>query len=128
MARERHESRDITPRSPLRRSERHEPRHMASRSGPRPPAVDDAFPRPAELPADHSNTTELGILLFTEYVYPFELAAIILLVAIVAAIALTLRKRPNTRHQDPSRQVRVKRGDRVRLVSMPSEKRPGADQ
>ncbi len=88
----------------------------------------DAFPRPGDLPADHSNTTELGILLFTEYVYPFELAAMILLVAIVAAIALTLRKRPNTRHQNPARQVQVKRGDRVRLVSMASEKRQGSDQ
>ena len=72
----------------------------------------DAFPRPGAQPAE----------------YPFELAAMILLVAIVAAIALTLRQRTDTRHQDPSRQVKVKRGDRVRLVSMPSEKRPGADQ
>ena len=88
----------------------------------------DAFPRPGALPAEHSNTTELGISLFTEYVYPFELAAMILLVAIVAAIALTLRQRTDTRHQDPARQVKVKRGDRVRLVSMPSEKRQGADQ
>ena len=88
----------------------------------------DAFPRPDALPADHSNTTALGTLLFTVYVYPFELAAMILLVAIVAAITLTLRKRPDTRHQDPSKQVRVKRGDRVRLVSMPAERRPGADQ
>ena len=88
----------------------------------------DAFPRPGAQPAEYSNTTELGVSLFTEYVYPFELAAMILLVAIVAAIALTLRQRTDTRHQDPSRQVKVKRGDRVRLVSMPSEKRPGAAQ
>ena len=88
----------------------------------------DAFPRPGAAPAEHSNTTELGISLFTEHVYPFELAAMILLVAIVAAIALTLRQRTDTRHQDPARQVKVKRGDRVRLVSMPSEKRQGADQ
>ena len=55
--------------------------------------------------------------------YPFELAAVLLLVAIIAAIALTMRKRKDTKFQDPSSQVRVKRSDRVRLVSMPPEKR-----
>ena len=73
----------------------------------------------------YSNTKELGRLLYTDYVYPFELAAVILLVAIVAAIALTLRRRVGTKHQDPSWQVSVKREDRVRLVSMPAEKREG---
>jgi NADH-quinone oxidoreductase subunit J len=68
-----------------------------------------------------SNTKELGRLLYTDYAYPLELAAVLLLVAIIAAIALTLRKRKDTKYQDPARQVAVKRGDRVRLVSMPSE-------
>src|SRR6266513_537044 len=69
-----------------------------------------------------SNTKELGRVLYTDYAYPFELAAVLLLVAIVVAIALTLRKRKDTKYQDPARQAAVKRGDRVRLVSMPSEK------
>jgi len=68
-----------------------------------------------------SNTRELGKLLYVEYVYPFELAAVILLVAIIAAIALTYRRRKETRYQDPSAQVKVRREDRVRIVSMPSE-------
>jgi NADH-quinone oxidoreductase subunit J len=70
-----------------------------------------------------SNTKELGRLLYTDYAYPLELAAVLLLVAIIVAIALTLRKRKDTKYQDPARQVAVKRGDRVRLVSMASEKR-----
>ena len=74
-------------------------------------------------PADYSNTRELGRLLYTTYAYPFEIAAVILLAAIVAAIALTLRRRPETRYQDPSQQVRVKRSERVRLVKMSSEKK-----
>ena len=62
-------------------------------------------------------------MLYTDYVYPFELAAVVLLVAIVAAIALTMRsRRKDSKFQDPSQQVRVKRADRVRLISMPSEK------
>ncbi len=86
-------------------------------------------PRPEALPAAASNTRELGLVLYTHYVYPFEIAAVILLVAIVAAITLTLRRRPDTRHQDISRQVQVKRGDRVRLVPMASEPRDrGGDQ
>jgi len=76
---------------------------------------------PASLPAGHSNTKELGRLLYTEYVYPFEIAAVILLVAIVAAIALSLRVRKQSKFMDPSQQVRVRRADRVRMVSMPSE-------
>ena len=71
----------------------------------------------------YSNTRELGRVLYTAYVYPFELAAVVLLVAIVAAIALTMRsRRKDSKFQDPSQQVRVKRADRVRLISMPSEK------
>ncbi len=62
-------------------------------------------------------------MIYTEYVYAFELAAVILLVAIVAAIALTLRRRTGPRFLDPSQQVKVKRADRVRIVSMPSEKK-----
>ena len=77
---------------------------------------------PRALPAGYSNTKELGRLLYTDYVYAFEIAAVVLLVAIIAAIALTLRRRKDVRGQDPAQQVRVRREDRVRLVSMPSEK------
>jgi NADH-quinone oxidoreductase subunit J len=76
---------------------------------------------PGALPPAYSNTKELGRLIYTDYVYAFELAAVILLVAIVAAIALTLRHRKDSRAQDPSEQVKARREDRVRLVSMPSE-------
>jgi NADH-quinone oxidoreductase subunit J len=85
----------------------------------------EQLPNPADPGAGYSNTKELGRILYTDYVYPFELAAVILLVAIVAAIALTLRGRKETKHQDPSKQIAVKRADRVRLVSMPSEKKEG---
>ena len=73
--------------------------------------------------ADYSNTQELGRVLYTVYVYPFEIAAVILLVAIVAAIALTLRKRPATKYQNPDSQISVKREDRVRVVKMKSDDR-----
>lgn len=73
---------------------------------------------PQPKPADYSNTKALGLLLYTEYVYPFELAAVILLVAIVAAIALTLRRRQGVKWVDPARQVKVKREGRVRLVNL----------
>jgi NADH-quinone oxidoreductase subunit J len=82
----------------------------------------EGMPIPEPRPADYSNTRELGLLLYTEYVYPFEIAAVILLVAIVAAIALTLRQRKDTKYVDPGRQIKVRRRDRVRLVSMPAEK------
>ena len=68
-----------------------------------------------------SNTRDLGMQLYTHYVYPFELASVILLVAIVAAIALTLRKRKDSKHLDPAQQVLVKASDRLRIVSMRSE-------
>jgi NADH-quinone oxidoreductase subunit J len=72
--------------------------------------------------ADYSNTAELGNLLYTVYVYPFELAAVILLVAIVAAIALTHRRRPyETKYQTPSQQVRVRKRDRLKVVKMEAE-------
>jgi NADH-quinone oxidoreductase subunit J len=77
------------------------------------------MPAPQAVGADYSNTKELGRLLYTDYVYPFETAAVILLVAIVAAIALTLRRRKTTKYQDPAKQVLVRRKDRVRIVSIP---------
>ena len=80
------------------------------------------FP-PAPKPADYSNTEALGGVLYTDYVYPFEIAAVILLVAIVAAIALTLRRRPTTKYQNPEEQVQVKRDERVRIVKMATEKK-----
>jgi len=75
------------------------------------------------LPASYSNTQELGRVLYTQYAYPFELAAIVLLVAIVAAIALTTRRRRGLKHQDISRQVGVRSVDRVRLVKSMTAKR-----
>jgi NADH-quinone oxidoreductase subunit J len=66
-----------------------------------------------------SNTLELGKLLYSQYLYPLEIAAVILLVAIIAAIALTLRSRKDSKHMNPSEQVRVKARDRVRIVQMP---------
>jgi len=69
-----------------------------------------------------SNTRLLGEWLYTQYLYPFEIAGFILLVAIVAAISLTHRRRPETKYQNPSRQVRVKRDERVRLVKMDADK------
>ena len=80
-----------------------------------------ALPVPKDPGAGYSNTKALGRVLYTDYVYPFELASVVLLVAIIAAIALTMRKRKDSKFQDPSQQVRVKRADRVRLVSVPSE-------
>ena len=78
---------------------------------------------PAALarPAGHSNTAELGHLLYTQYLYPFEVAAVILLVAIVAAITLTMRKRPGQKVQDVAKQVAVRARDRVRIVKMDAE-------
>ena len=70
-----------------------------------------------------SNTQHLGQTLYTDYLYPFEIAGAILLVAIIAAISLTMRARRDTKAQDPNRQVAVKRSDRVRLVSMKTEDR-----
>jgi NADH-quinone oxidoreductase subunit J len=83
---------------------------------------------PAGQPADYSNTKELGRLLYTDYVYPFEIAAVILLVAIIAAIALTLRRRGDSKYQDPAKQVAVRRQDRIRIVSMPAEKSAAGDK
>ncbi len=81
------------------------------------------MPVPERLSANESNTRMLGEQLYTTYVYPFEIAAVILLVAIVAAITLTMRHRSDTRYQKIEKQVRVKRDDRVRMVKMNSEER-----
>ncbi len=70
------------------------------------------------LPADYSNTKELGRLLYSQYLYPVEVAAVILLVAMVAAIALTLRKRKDSKAIDPGEQVRVRAADRLVVMSM----------
>ncbi len=83
----------------------------------------DKMPVPAGHGADYSNTRELGMQLYTTYVYPFEIASVILLVAIVAAIALTLRRRPGTRSPRPEQQVTVRREERVRVVKMDTEAR-----
>jgi NADH-quinone oxidoreductase subunit J len=72
---------------------------------------------------DYSNTLELGRVLYTKYAYPFELAAMLLLVAIVAAISLTMRRRPGLKVQDISKQVAVQAKDRIRIVKMQPEKR-----
>ncbi len=73
--------------------------------------------------ADYNNTKELGRLIYTDYVYPFELAAVLLLVAMVAAIALTFRRRRGTKTQNVSKQVAVQRNDRIRIVSVPSARK-----
>jgi len=71
--------------------------------------------------ADYSNTKALGRLIYTDYVYPFEIAAVILLVAMVAAIALTLRRRRDTKAQNVPQQIAVKKAERLRIVQMQSE-------
>jgi NADH-quinone oxidoreductase subunit J len=81
------------------------------------------MPGPGALPEGYSNTRVLGRLLYTVYAYPFEIAAAILLVAIVAAIALTLRRRKDSKYQNPAQQIRIDRSTRVRMVKMRSEKK-----
>ena len=82
-------------------------------------------PDPMELKL--GNSKMLGIEIYTHYLYPLQVAAVLLLVAIIAAIALTLRQRKDSRHMDPSQQVRVKKADRVRLVQMrPTIEQPSA--
>jgi NADH-quinone oxidoreductase subunit J len=83
----------------------------------------EEMPTPNPQDADYSNTRELGRLIYTEYAYAFELAAVLLLVAMVAAIALTLRHREDKKSTNPSKQVQVKKEDRLRIVAMPSEKK-----
>ena len=79
----------------------------------------------AATPEGYSNTEALGSVLYTEHVYAFEIAAVILLLAIIAAITLTMRKRPGLKQQDIAAQVAVRAEDRVRIVKMDSEKREG---
>ena len=75
----------------------------------------------AAVSADVANTTWLARALFTDFMLPFEVAAVILTVAVVAAVMLTLRRREGARHQNPSEQVRARASQRVRLVKMPAE-------
>lgn len=82
----------------------------------------DIYPAPEPKPADYSNTAELGGVLYTVYVYPFEIAAVILLVAMVAAIMLTLRRRPGVKYQDAAAQAKVRREERLRIVQMPVDR------
>jgi len=83
----------------------------------------EQFPNPVAHDADYSNTKELGRILYTQYVYAFELAAVILVVAIVAAIALTLRDKRQTRYISVEEQLKANRGNRVRKVKMAAEKK-----
>jgi len=83
----------------------------------------EVVPAPEAMAADFSNTKELGRLLYVQYVYPFELAAVILVVAIVAAIALTLRPKRHSKFIQVETQLDVQRNDRVRMVKMAAEKK-----
>jgi NADH-quinone oxidoreductase subunit J len=74
-----------------------------------------------QAPAGYSNTGALGLQIYTDYAFPFEIAAVILLVAIIAAIGLTHRVRRETKYQNPNDQVKVRRGDRLRIIDMPVE-------
>ncbi|WP_407276314.1 NADH-quinone oxidoreductase subunit J [Halothiobacillus sp. DCM-1] len=85
------------------------------------------YPAPAPAPAETANTLALGSVLYTDFVYPFEIAAFILLVAIVAAIVLAHRKRDGVLYQNIDAQVRVRRDDRLRIVSMPASRPVVAD-
>ncbi len=87
----------------------------------------DKVVAPPAHPADYSNTAELGRVLYTDYLLPFELASVVLLVAIVAAIALTLRSRKESKSMDPSKQVLVKKADRLRIMKMDAVVEVAAD-
>ncbi len=80
----------------------------------------EVFSEPAARATDYSNTKALGSVLYTDYVFAFEIAAVILLVAIIAAISLTMRKRTHTKYQNPSEQIKVRKADRLRIVKMPA--------
>ncbi len=82
----------------------------------------DEMPTPAPVDATYSNTRELGLVLYTDYVYAFELAALVLLVAMVAAVTLTLRKRKGVKYLDPAAQISVRAEDRIEVLKMPAEK------
>ncbi len=83
----------------------------------------DKYAAPAPAPANYNNTASLGLSLFTEHLFALEVAAVILLVAMIAAIGLTLRKRPDTRRQDVTAQHMVKKKDRLKVISMPAEEK-----
>jgi NADH-quinone oxidoreductase subunit J len=80
----------------------------------------EKFGAPLDVAKSDSNTADIGRLLFTEYAYPFEVASVVLLVAAIAAVALTLRKRTGVKVQNPSEQVQVNKADRLVVVSMPT--------
>jgi len=82
-----------------------------------------AVQNPTPSPPNFSNTRMLGLQIYTDYAYPFEIAAVILLVAIIAAIALTHRTRRESKYQNPADQVKVRSRDRLRVLQMPSEKK-----
>lgn len=84
----------------------------------------DAFGAAKTVAAEGGNIKELGRLIYTQYLLPFELAAVLLVVAIVAAIALTLRKRKNTKYVNPADQIKVKKADRIRVLQMQADARP----
>ena len=86
--------------------------------GFREPPQGASAPVAGQLGAQVSNTKELGKVLYSQYIYPLEIAAVILLVAIIAAIALTHRGRKNSRYQNPSEQVKARKADRLRIVKM----------
>lgn len=87
------------------------------------------YPAPAAAPADYSNIKALGMVMYTQYIFPFELAAVLLLAAMIAAIALTHRgRRKGVKSQRPNEQVTVRAQDRLRVVSMPSEPKEGGDK
>ena len=88
------------------------------------PAVPETMTNAAGQVVQYSNTQALGTLLYTEYLYPLEIAAVILLVAMITAIGLTLRERKDTKKVDPSRQVRVRARDRVEVVKVASTQAP----
>jgi NADH-quinone oxidoreductase subunit J len=82
----------------------------------------------AVMPEGYSNTEALGAVLYTEHVYAFEIAAVILLLAIIAAITLTMRHRQGLKHQNIARQVSVRARDRIRIVKMDAERPEGEGQ
>ncbi len=81
------------------------------------------YAAPEAAPADYNNTAELGLSLFTQHLYALEIAAVILLVAMIAAISLTLRKRPDSKRQNVTRQHMVKKKDRLKIIKMPAEEK-----
>ncbi len=82
-----------------------------------------SMPAPSIKPADFSNIIDIGMVLYTDYAYPFEISAVMLLTAIVAAIGLSHRKPKNRKSQDPSQQISVVAKDRIKLLNMASEKK-----